>query len=71
MDRIKSVAVGFLIDKKHSEINEQLGIMRIWIIEELGELEVVELCYSAFLDICEIIKETHKLFDKNKINKNN
>lgn len=63
LDRIKDVAVGFMIDKEHSEINEQLGIMRTWIIEELGEKEVVELCYSAFLAICEIIKEAHNFFD--------
>lgn len=63
LDRIKSMGVGFFIDAEHSEINEQLGIMRTWIIEDLGEEEVVKLCYSAFLEICEIIKEAHTLLD--------
>lgn len=63
LDRIKSMEGGFFIDTEHSEINEQLGIMRTWIIEDLGEEEVVKLCYSAFLEVCEIIKEAHKLLN--------
>lgn len=50
---------GFIIDEEHSAINEQLGIRRKWIIEELGDSEVVELCYKAWENIGDVVKDAH------------
>lgn len=52
--------VGFLIDEEHSSIGEQLGIRREWIVEELGDSEVADLCYQAWINIGDVVKDAHK-----------
>ena len=53
--------VGFLIDEEHSAIGEQCGILRKWVVEEIGEDEVLQLCFQAWRIIGQLIKEAHQL----------
>ena len=52
------IAMGF-IDKGHSALDEQLGIRREWHCDELGDGEILSICYDAYLCICEIMVEAH------------
>lgn len=61
LERLK-VNVGFLIDEDHSQPWEQFGVMRTWIVNELGEVEVLSLCVQILNYIGEVIGEAHSLF---------
>jgi hypothetical protein len=49
-----------LIDKEHYAIGEQLGIQRTWIVEELGDENVVILCNRAWAQVSRLVSEAHK-----------
>jgi hypothetical protein len=55
--------VGFLIDEEHSAIGEQCGILRKWVVEEIGEEEVLQLCFQAWRIIGQLITEAHQILD--------
>jgi len=59
----KKAMIGWLIDKEHSEIGEQLGIERTWVVSEISRNEIVGVCYEALWDMFEIVKEAHGLYN--------
>ncbi len=60
----KKELTGFLIDKKHSEPGEQLGIERTWIVSEISDNEIVEECYESLSKMEELLREAHKFFGR-------
>lgn len=54
--------VGFFLDDERSQPWEQFGVYRIWVVEELGEQEVLGLCVQALNHIHEIVQDAHALF---------
>lgn len=57
----QSHLIPLMLDKEHSAIGEQIGIKRTWIVEEIGDEEVVGLCYKAWKSIGDIVAKAHKL----------
>ncbi len=57
----QELAIGFFIDEEHSEIDEQLGVERIWVVEELGEQEVTSLCLDALNYMGQLVSEALQL----------
>lgn len=53
--------VGFILDKEHSAIGEQIGVRRKWIVEELGTEEVISLCDRAWARIGKVVAGAHAL----------
>lgn len=52
--------VGFLIDEEHSAIGEQCGILRKWVVEDIGDNEVLQLCFEAWRMIGVLLEEAHE-----------
>lgn len=61
LERLKA-NVGFFIDDEHSQPWEQFGVKRTWVVEELGEGEVLSLCLEALNHIGLVVTEAHRLF---------
>lgn len=61
LERLKA-NVGLLMDEKHSEPWEQFGVQRTWVVEELGEREVLCLCLEALNYIGAVMTAAHRLF---------
>lgn len=61
LERLKH-RVGFFIDEEHSQPWEQFGIHRTWIVEELGEPEVLSLCLQTLNYVGAVVGEAHVLF---------
>lgn len=61
LERLKA-NVGFFLDEEHSQPWEQFGIYRTWIVEEIGETEVLSLCLQALNYIAAVVWETYRLF---------
>lgn len=61
LERLKN-AVGFFLDEEHSQVGEQFGIQRTWIVEELGESEVLGLCLQALNQVGALVVEAHRMF---------
>ena len=61
LERLKA-NVGFFLDEEHSQPWEQFGIYRTWIVEEIGETEVLSLCLRALNYIGAVVEEAHRLF---------
>lgn len=57
----KEFAIGKILDEEHSAIGEQIGVERTWIVEEIGESEVVGLCIKATNFMGHLIAEAHQL----------
>ena len=54
--------VGFFLDKAHSQPWEQFGVQRTWIVEEIGDAEVLGLGLLALNSVGAVIGEAHRLF---------
>lgn len=50
--------LGFL-DEEHSAIGEEYGVQRTWIVEELGEGNVLRLCDQAWSKIGHVLAAAH------------
>lgn len=61
LERLKK-RVGFFLDEEHSQVGEQFGVQRTWVVEELGESEVLELCLQALNYFGALVAEAHRLF---------
>lgn len=61
LDRLKA-NVGFLLDEEHSQPWEQFGIHRTWVVEELGDSEVLALSLQALNSIGTLLGEAHRFF---------
>lgn len=61
LERLKA-RVGFFLDEEHSQPWEQFGIYRIWVVEELGEQEVLGLCVNVLNQIGAIVENAHRFF---------
>jgi len=53
--------VGIILDKEHSAIGEQIGVRRLWLVEELGGGEVIALCDRAWSRIGNVVASAHAL----------
>ena len=54
--------VGFFLDEERSQPWEQFGIHRTWVVEELGETEVLSLCLEALNYLGALVEEAHRFF---------
>lgn len=54
--------VGFFLDEEHSQPWEQFGVHRTWVVEELGEGEVLTLCLQALNYLGALVAEAHRFF---------
>ena len=61
LELAKSRLIPHMLDKKHSAIGEQIGIKRTWIVEEIGDEEILGLCYNAWREIGKFVSEAHKI----------
>lgn len=61
LERLKA-NVGFFLDEEHSQPWEQFGVHRTWVVEELGESEVLSLCLQALNSIGAVVWEAHRFF---------
>lgn len=57
--------VGFFLDEARSQPWEQFGVERVWIVEEIGDSEVLGLCLQALNTIGILIQEAHRFFGAN------
>ena len=60
LDKAKTFFIPFMMDEGHSAIDEQIGIKRIWIVEEIGTEEIASLCCKAWLAIGDIVSNAHE-----------
>ena len=60
LERLKA-NVGFFLDEAHSQPWEQFGVMRTWVVEEIGESEVLGLGLQALNSIGAVLVEAHRL----------
>ena len=67
--RAKKFAIGFFIDEEHSSIGEQIGVQRTWIVDELGEDEVVSISLKALNYMGHLVAEALSLFGMNATHK--
>ena len=51
----------FFLGGKHDVVGEQAGVERVWIVEELGEREVMAECIDAINYMISLIEEVHHL----------
>lgn len=61
LERLKA-NVGFFLDEEHSQPWEQFGVQRTWVVEDLGESEVLSLCLQALNYVGAVVGEAHSLF---------
>lgn len=61
LELAKKMFIGFLIDEEHTWEGEQLGIHREWVVEEIGEKEIVTVCIEALDFMGSVVKEAHEL----------
>ena len=61
LERLKA-NVGFFLDEAHSQPWEQFGVQRTWIVEEIGDSEVLGLGLQALNSVGAVIGEAHRLF---------
>lgn len=54
----------FFLGGKRSVVGEQPGVERTWIIDELGEGEVIEKCIEAMNYMVTLVEEAHQLSGK-------
>ncbi len=59
---IEKYADLFFIGKEHSAINEQFGVHRTWIVDDLGkgDEDVLILCHSAWSRVSQIVSAAHE-----------
>ena len=56
--------IGFLLDEEHSAIDEQIGVRRSWVVQELGSDQVIGLCDKAFARIVKVVAGAHILIGR-------
>jgi len=66
LKNMQEIMIGTLLDEEHSAIGEQIGIERSWIVEEIGDTEVVLLCNDALNYMGELLSEAKSLFGKDE-----
>ena len=54
--------VGYMLDKEHSAIGEQIGVGREWVVDEIGSGEVLQHCEQALRGFTNLIQEAHVLW---------
>lgn len=59
----KKHVIGLFLDEAHQCINEQVGVEREWIVDELGEVEVMSLCVEAMNYMIALVDEAHNLVE--------
>jgi len=64
LKKMQELLIGFLMDEEHSAIGEQIGVERSWIVEEIGDSEIVLLCNEALNYMGKLLSEAKTLFGK-------
>ena len=64
LKKMQELMIGTFMDEEHSAIGEQIGVERSWIVEEIGESEVVLLCNEALNYMGQLLAEAKVLFGK-------
>ena len=64
LDFARESYIGVFLDKEHSTIGDQLGIYREWVVDEIGDAEIVSICIKALNYMGELVKEVHELQDE-------
>jgi hypothetical protein len=60
LERLRASSFAALIlDKERSAIGEQLGVERTWVVEELGEGEVVSSCVAVLNTLGGLVSRAH------------
>jgi hypothetical protein len=62
LQNTREIMLGIFIDEEHSAIGEQLGVERSWIVEEIGDSEIVLLCNEALNYMGELVSQAKQLF---------
>lgn len=62
LQKTQEIMIGSFIDEEHSAIGEQLGVERSWVVEEIGDTEVVLLCNEALNYMGELVSQAKQLF---------
>ena len=68
LERAKKFAIGFILDKEHSAIGEQIGVERTWVVEALGDADVVTHCAHALEAIVTVVEEAVVMAGGQKLN---
>lgn len=50
----------FFLGGKHTIIGEQAGVERVWVVEELGDGEVMAKCIEAMNYMIALVEEAHQ-----------
>ncbi len=61
LDMAKKLLVGFMVRSDHGDIGEQLGVERTWVVDELGDEEVIGLCLYALNYFGTLVAELHRM----------
>ena len=61
LERLKA-NVSFFLDEERSQPWEQFGVHRTWVMEEIGEAEVLTLCLQALNYMGVVVGEAHRFF---------
>lgn len=59
----KNIMIGLMIDREHSAIGEQLGVEREWIVDSVGDNEVISLCIKGMEYMGRLLADAHALYD--------
>jgi hypothetical protein len=63
LEYAQRIFVGHLIDKEHMAIGEQVGIERVWIVDELSEdTDVTLVAFRALRDLHLLTSEVHAYY---------
>ena len=54
----------FFLAGKHEVVGEQAGVERLWVVDELGDGEVMALCIDAMNYMIALVEEAHQLFGR-------
>jgi len=62
LKKMQKLMIGTFMDEEHSAIGEQIGVERSWVVEEIGDSEVVLLCNEALNYMGKLLSEAKILF---------
>lgn len=59
--KAQAFMVGLFLDEVHSQVGEQIGIRRTWIVPDIGEGEVSAYCAEALAKLGGLLQRVHRL----------
>lgn len=52
------------LDDEHSAIGEEFGVWRKWVVDDIGDKEILSMCLDAYDYFADIIADIHKFYGK-------